>query len=497
MRERRSGQPLTPQARALGSMRRALEQTQRDLGIALGLKDGSLVSQFEKGHKPLSHDHLQEIGAALGVPAEGVEVLLLGHGLLALGREEEAGGGSPSRLDLTAAERKRIWRTAASGGWTLAEALFAQLSRWKREEKLRHLEEEAEAQWAYLARLSLKERYDAIAVYPAFRTPALVARVCEASTRAAADKVKVAWEVAVFALALAQRLPGEPARRARAEGYAMGFVANALRVATDFDAADEKFLRAWKLWRKGDVYEPELLPEWRLHDLEASLRRAQHRFPAGLECLDRALVLCGGLPKAVAHILLNKEHLFSAMGDVEKALATLREAAPFVAALGDPHLELRLLFNTVDNLCTLNRFEEAESTLPALRELAIEQARELDLVRVVWLSAKVDAGQGRRSEALVGFEQVSRDFLAHNLPYEAALASLDRAALLLEAGNTAEAKDLALSLQRIFRTKKIAREALVALSLFCEAVLQESATVDSVRWAITEVERARRSASRA
>jgi tetratricopeptide (TPR) repeat protein len=289
-------------------------------------------------------------------------------------------------------------------------------------------------------------------------------------------------------------VPGGPARRSRAEGYASAFVGNALRVATDFDAADALFAQALELWRNGDPSEPELLPEWRLYDLEASLRREQRRFPEALACLEQAFALCKGEPAAAGHILLKKEHLFATMGDTEGALAALQEAAPFVEATGDPHLRIRLLFNMVDNLCTLQRFAEAEAHLPAVRELAIEQERELDLIRVAWLSAKVDTGQGRNEEAIAGLEQVGLDFMAHQLPYEAALSSLDLAVLLLEAGRTTEVRNLAFTLKRIFKAKKIDREALMALGLFCKAALRETATVELAKRAIAAVERARRSA---
>ena len=485
---------FTPEARSLFSLRSVFERTQRDLAASLGLKEGSLLSQFENGHRPLTHDYLQEIAAALDVPPEGVEALLFAYGLLFLGRAEEAGGEGASALALTARERWRIWRTVLAGGWTLAEELSAELARRKRAEKVERAQREAEEQWTLLKALPMKDRRDLVTVYPALRSPALVARVCEASARAAAHKVKDARELADFALFVARRVPGGEARRASAEGHAFGFVANALRVATEFDAADVCFARAWKLRQAGDSSEPELLPEWRLHDLEASLRRAQRRFPEALACIKRALALCGGQPAAAGHILLNKEHLFDAMGDTEGALAALQEAAPFVEAVGDPQRLFALRFNTVDILCTLERFAEAEASLPKVREMAIEQAHEIYLIRVAWLASKVDSGQGRKEEAIAGLEQVSRDFLAHDLPYEAALSSLDRAVLLLEAGRTTDVRDLALAMQRIFRAKRIDREALAALGLFCEAAARESVTVELVKQVIAEVERARRSA---
>ena len=146
------------------------------------------------------------------------------------------------------------------------------------------------------------------------------------------------------------------------------------------------------------------------------------------------------------------------------------------------------------DLCHLDRYGEAASLLPRVRELAIEQANELDLLRLVWLTARVDAGQGRAEKAVAGLEQVRLKFADLDMPYDAALASLDLAALWLEAGRTAEVKELALEMEAIFRAKKIDREALAALILFWEAAKREAATVELVRRVIAEIEKAKRSA---
>jgi tetratricopeptide (TPR) repeat protein len=271
-------------------------------------------------------------------------------------------------------------------------------------------------------------------------------------------------------------------------------VANALRVGTDFDAADAELARAWERFRAGDSSEPEILPEGRLHNLEASLRREQRRFPEALQCVERSFALCGGRPAAAAHILLKKEHIFDAMGDTRGALSALEEAAPFVEAASDSDLLLRFRFKVVNNLCALERYDEAARRLPEVREMAIEQGKELDLIRVAWLAARVDAGQGRSEEAIAGLKEVLHDFRAHNLPYEAALASLDLAVILLQSRRTAEVEALALTMAWIFKAKGIAREALVALAVFRDAARQEIATVELTRQVIAEVEKVRRSA---
>lgn len=90
------------------------------------------------------------------------------------------------------------------------------------------------------------------------------------------------------------------------------------------------FARAWDLWRSGPTRAPgDLFPAWRLHDLEASLRRDQRQFGAALSCLDRALAQ---VPAAEAgHVLLNKQFILVQAGELDAALAVLDEAAPHVA----------------------------------------------------------------------------------------------------------------------------------------------------------------------
>jgi tetratricopeptide (TPR) repeat protein len=308
----------------------------------------------------------------------------------------------------------------------------------------------------------------------------------------AAHKPGEALELAELALSIAERVPGE---EKRLRGYCWGHIANARRVANDLAGSDEAFARAWGLWQAGAGSDPELLAEWRLYDLEASLRRAERRFSEALELLDRARAAAGDDPLATGRILLKKEHVFEQMGDIPNGLAALTEAAPFVEASGDARQLFAFRFKSANHLYHLERYAEAAKLLPQVRELAVQQGNELDLLRVVWLSARVVAGQGRPEEAIPDLEQVSRDFMDRELPYDAALSSLDLSVLWLTAGRTAEVRELAIAMCRIFKANGIDREALVALKLFCDAARQESATVELARQVIAEIERVRNPAS--
>jgi hypothetical protein len=470
---------------ALGWLRSARGWSKKRLALALRIADDSLLSRYERG-EALTRENLESVLLPLDYPPEAIDVLLFAHRLVLQELPEEPA----STLALNAEERRRIVRAVLAAGWTAAEVTRDELIRRKRQEKLETARREAQAAWERLKPATPEERRELIATFPEFRTVALVAQVCEASEQAAAHRVEVALERAQLALYIAERVPREAS--VQAQSYSWAHIGNARRVATDFDAADEEFARAWKLWHGGA--EPELLPEWRLLDLEASLRREQQRFPEALALLDQARSASGSDPVAAARILLKKEHVFERTGDRKGALMALKEAAPFVEALRDPHLLFAFRFKTANHLCGLGKWKQVAQLLPLVCEMAVERGNELELIRVGWLQAKAEAGQDRAEGAISRLEKVSEEFTAHELPYEAALSSLDLAVLWLKAGRNAEVAQLAVAMKWIFDAKGIEDAALEALALFCEAARQETATVELAQRVITELEKAERSA---
>ncbi|HEY2738777.1 MAG TPA: helix-turn-helix transcriptional regulator [Thermoanaerobaculia bacterium] len=355
---------------------------------------------------------------------------------------------------------------------------------------------EAEQVWAALETFPPHRRRELIELGPPqARTCALMARVCDASARSAAHDPAEALELAALACFLAERAEGGEGRRSRARGYALIFVSNGQRAANDFDGADSTLSRARPHWKAGVAIESDPLAEWRILDLEASLRRAQQRFAESLDLLERARAVCDGSPGAIGRILVKRSNVEQASGNFAAALAALEEAAPAVKDSGDQNLLFSLRFNKATNLVYLQRHDEAAGLLPGIRELADAQRQAIWSTKILWLESRIAVGLGREDEALAGLEQVRDDFTTiHKLPYHAALASLDIAVLSLERGRTAEVRDLAVGMGWIFQAKGIAREALASLKLFCEAARQEAATVELARQVSSEIERVLRTA---
>jgi transcriptional regulator with XRE-family HTH domain len=482
---------LSPEALTLIHLRSERGWPQKELADRYGYTTYRQLSRYETGDRPLSRETLYGLAASLGYSPEAVDALLFVCSLVAPAPPEP-----PSPVALTAEELRRIDRAATAAGWSTAGEVREKLVARKRRRKTKEARREAGELWERLRAHPRQERRGWVTASPELRSWALAERVCEASVRAAADNPQEALDLADLALFIAGQVGGGEDWRRRLEGYAWAHVANARRVANDFAGADEAFSRAWDLWRAGAEANPGLLPGWRMLSLEASLRREQQRFQEALELLDRAARVTDGDPATAGRILLKKEFVFEQMGDLDGALITLAEAAPFVKAAGDSHLLFALQFETAKDLCAVEQYAKAAKLLPEVRELAAQLGNDLDLIRVVWLAARVAMGQERREEAIAGLEQVRREFMVRQLPYDSARACLELATIYLKEGQTGEVKALAREMAPIFHAQGIAREALVSLSLFRDAAQKETATLELACRVIAEIDKARNRASR-
>src|SRR5690349_8872013 len=285
----------SPEAVTLLTLRWARGWPTQRLGEALGFADHRLIARYERGDKPFSRAAFDRMTAELGYSPEAAESLLGAVRRLLFPPPPE----EPSPVALHSRQRAAVERAALGIGWIFTEEVRVELARCERSRNAETARRQAAALWEQLKAATRQDRRDAVEIYPEFRSWALAERVCHESERAAAHRADQALELADLALRMASRVPGEAAWRSRLQGYAWAYVANARRVANDFDGADKAFARAWDLWQAGSGIAPDLLPEWHLLDLEASLRRAQHRFPEALALLDRAGKVCGGSQTAI------------------------------------------------------------------------------------------------------------------------------------------------------------------------------------------------------
>ncbi len=333
----------------------------------------------------------------------------------------------------------------------------------------------AEIQLAELKRLDSRLRLAVVRLNPEYQTWALMETCCEAAVEEGSQDLKQSAAWARLALAIAKWVRGSEEWRRRGRGYALSHWANLLKVRGDLTAADGRLEEAKGLWLAGS--DPtSLLDPGRLLDLEGSLRKAQRRFAEALSCFEQAVPISRFPERA----LIMAGATYDAMGDHEQAIAALQKAAPYLDRRDDPRLKNMWCLNLGSNLVHASRYDEAADLINKVKRCPAGLGQ-LDLARIPWLEGRIQAGLGRRSEALRLLAEARERFAAADMFYDVALALLEEAALLLDEGRTEEVKALALELARVFEAKGVHREALAALKVFGEAVRREAASADLAR----------------
>jgi tetratricopeptide (TPR) repeat protein len=453
--------------------------------------------------RALSGKTQEQFGHEAGVHPSLIAQIELGH----LSPRPELLARMAERVDLTldAADeilrtaedhrQGRRWRAGDSGDLDpLGERLRHHVTRTERRmlalpQRLPKLEDRSRAGDLFQRLMELDDPATAVAVVRVaeeFQDWALCEHVCEESERAASRDLEEAEALALLAREIAERVPGPEGWRNRVRGFAAGHLPNVLRVAGELKAAEAGFVEARQLWDSGS--DPDMvLDPGRLLDLEASLRRDQRRFDEALALLDEAFTV----GRRGAHVLVKKGFTLEVMGDYERAVETLLQAAPLVEAENDARLRYMRLFNLAVCKTHLGHYGEASQLLHLVRQVVTERGDENELSRVIWLDGRIAAGLGRQEEALALLGEARQRFAAKAMWYDVALALLEEAVLLLEEGRATDVRELAKGLVRVFDAKGVHQEAIAALRLFQEAAEREAATTELARRVLRFLFRAR------
>ena len=478
--------------RVLVQVLRALRSwDQSEMAAAAGV-DGAAISRYEGGGRAPRRTTVERLAAAVGLPMLAVETILAPAIQQALALLP-AGGGGEVPPGGAAAGGKNGQGSDGSLATALYDAAVGGLEiAWAELDRLQAAKErtatlpcaadrlEGAKCWERLESCKAQERRWLVERLPEFQVWSLADRLWSESVRVAADDAKVALELAQLGLRVAELSHGEERWKKRLQGLGRGFVGNGLRVQGELRAAEAEFATARELLKLGEGGDADgALDAWRLDDLEASLRRELRDYQGALNLLDRAEsaapLECRG------RILLNRASVLEQAGNPSEAAAALGKAAPLIEEAGDERLRWVAAFNAAAILCRLGRHEEAEARLPGLHALSVALGNQLDILRVAWLSGRVAAGLGRKEEARAAFERVLNEFAQRRIGFDAALAGLELAVLHLEAGRSAEVRELAASMAWMLAQQDIEREALAALRLFCAAAQHERATVEQAQ----------------
>jgi tetratricopeptide (TPR) repeat protein len=272
-------------------------------------------------------------------------------------------------------------------------------------------------------------------------------------------------------------------------GRAFAYRANCRRILERYRHAMEDFARAERALGRGSG-DPL---EWaQLHSLRGSLLAELRHFEAARASFGLAASLYGRLDQKepAAQLRLNIAYVLWASGKAREAAKILQQLLQRSEA---KEFAPKLLLMAHNNLCVYladgGRALEARTWLTRARRVVRQYGSRVDEMRTVWTAAIVDHRLGDLEPAERGYRRAQEFFLGKKLYYDAALASLDLARLLLEQRRTADVKELAAAMVPIFAAHEVDREAVAALMLFCQAVESESATVALVAATVEEVRR--------
>ncbi len=334
-------------------------------------------------------------------------------------------------------------------------------------DELRELTAQPVQRWQLLIRNS-----------PRFQTPALCRSLLEESHKVRYDDPARMVVLAEAAVAVAEQidLGLEAGEIAELKTRAWASLANAYRVADQLEAAETAMARAQT------ELEPcgpnPLLEAWVL-ELVAALRTSQRRLAEALEILDEVQRIYEreGERHLLGRTLITKGTVHHNANRGEDATRMYHLGLSTIDFDRDINLAFATLYNMVCLLVDLGRYEDGLRFALKVRPLCEENGDRLNLLRLRWLEARASAGLGELDHAERTLLEVRHGFASHGLDYHVALVTLDLATVFLRQGRTRSVRVLVDEMLAVFRKIGIQREALAAVLLLRQAVLQERLTL--------------------
>jgi tetratricopeptide (TPR) repeat protein len=263
-------------------------------------------------------------------------------------------------------------------------------------------------------------------------------------------------------------------------GRAWSYIANVRRVRSDLEGAEAAFEQAFLHLRQGTR---ESLDRAVVLDLKASLRRDERRFEDAIRLLRRSYHIFREFEEThrAGRTLVKLSTIYHCIGQPEEAIRVLYEALDLADLNEEPRLRLIIIHNLLDDLAEAGRFIEAREIFGRAGPLYDRFPDASTHNRRKWVQGKIAHGLGQLAQAEALWISSRDGFVEEGIAYDAALVSLDLAALYAEQGATQGLKRLAQEMLVIFRSRKIHREALAALSCLQQALEAERATLDLIR----------------
>lgn len=267
-------------------------------------------------------------------------------------------------------------------------------------------------------------------------------------------------------------------------------LANAYRLTDQLQNSEAAMAWATELRRHG-TGDPLLLA--RIADLSASLYCDMRRFPETFRALDTAYALYRSYGEShdAGRVLVMKGLYSGYAGEYEIGLQLLVQGLTVIDRERDPALVVHALDNILLFRIELGDFEQARRQLERMRPLKERQATALERLRLRWVEGKIAAGLREFEAAEAAFLEARRASDEAGQGYQAALISLDLAALRIARGETAEVAPLVAQVLATFRALGVEREAMIAVLMLKKAVERDQATLEFLQGVSSVLQRLR------
>jgi tetratricopeptide (TPR) repeat protein len=279
---------------------------------------------------------------------------------------------------------------------------------------------------------------------------------------------------------------GGKLRLADLRARAWGHYANSLRICAHLREAEEAFTRATRECEAG-TGDPPLRAS--LLEQLSSLRIHQRRFEEAVDAAEAAGQIYRELGDShlLATCLIRKANANVLAGEPEPAVDLINRAIPLIDCETDPQLLLAACHNLVRCYIDLAQPEHALSIYAETRDLYREFDDPLILLRAHWQEGQLLRDMGHPQQAESRLLEAQKGFLDRGLVYEAAILSLDLAALYLTTGSNEDVRQTAAAAVPIFRALGVDRDALASLRQLQQVVDQDQA-IELIRFLNARIE---------
>jgi len=267
-----------------------------------------------------------------------------------------------------------------------------------------------------------------------------------------------AVSLAVRATAAADR----PAEWVDLEALAWALLANAERVASDLEAAQQAMARAEERRAEGSG---DAALAARLLGLRASLESSSGRLQAALHTTDEAVAAylrCGDRA-GLGHVLVQKAVFLAYVEDTPRSLDVLQQAFEHLVPKDDPRSVLAATQCLAHGLHRMGYDIPAAQLVDQAATLVEEGGDRTLLLRLRWLKVRIQMSLGHEGEA--DLLRIRDELLERGMTYDAAVACLDLATFYAKRRRLPDLRRLAREMFPIFTSRQIHREALAALLL--------------------------------